>query len=76
MDVGDYHVACCSAVRGRDPEDAPGQKVHAHRAGAQKTACGFGLAMMRTVSTLPYLDQPPSTRCPICDRHVRAAARR
>lgn len=75
MDAVDYHVACRSPVAGRDAEDERGGKVHAHLAGAQKTACGFGLGLMRSMGKLSYLDQPPSTRCPICDRHVRAACR-
>ena len=75
MDIGKFRVACRSAVGGSGAEYALEGKVHAHLIGAQKTACGFGLGMMRTFSTLYYMDQPPSARCSICDRHVRAARR-
>jgi hypothetical protein len=73
--VDNYRVAAYPAVGGRGGAEVPEGKSHAYLDGANATACGFGLGQMRTFGKLSFKDQPPSVRCSICDRRVRAASR-
>jgi hypothetical protein len=73
--VNDYRVAAYPSRRRGTVGEVPEGKQHAFLAGAKTTVCGFGLAEMRLFKQLRFTGQPPSVRCSMCDRTVRAAAR-
>jgi hypothetical protein len=72
--VGDYRVASYPLVRGARSQ-VPDGKHHAYLEQAKTTVCGFGLGEMQRFSGLRFIASPPSARCSMCDRIVRAAAR-
>lgn len=69
----DYRVAAFPRSH-RDVSEVPVGKQHAYLEGGEATVCGFGLLRMRTFRQLPFSASPPSKRCPLCDRIVRAAS--
>lgn len=71
----DYRVAAFSSRLHHEIGGVPEGKQHAYLEGAEVTVCGFGLIGMRRFSQLRFSDSALSTRCSMCDRIVRAAAR-
>ena len=69
--VNDYLVAAHPARHG-SVSQAPEGKRHAYLAGADTTACGFGLNAMQRFAGLRFSLQPPAVRCPLCARVVGA----
>jgi hypothetical protein len=70
----EYRVASFPLVRGAHGQ-VPEGKHHAYLDQAKATVCGFGLGEMQRFSGLRFSASPPSARCLMCDRIVRAAAR-
>jgi hypothetical protein len=70
-----YRVAAYPMVRGRILSQVPESKHHAYLDQARTTVCGFGVAEMQLFPQLRFTASPPSARCVMCDRVVRAAAR-
>jgi hypothetical protein len=70
-----YRVAAYPMVRGRILSQVPESKHHAYLDQARTTVCGFGVAEMQLFPHLRFTASPPSVRCVMCDRVVRAAAR-
>jgi hypothetical protein len=73
--VTDYRVASYPLVRGGTHSRVPEGKHHAYLEKAKATVCGFGLGEMQRFTELRFSASPPSSRCSMCDRIVRAAAR-
>jgi hypothetical protein len=72
--LSDYRVASYPLIRGAHAQ-VPEGKHHAYLEQAKATVCGFGLGEMQRFSGLRFSASPPSARCTMCDRIVRAAAR-
>jgi hypothetical protein len=73
--VTDYRVASFPLVRGGAHSPVPEGKHHAYLDPSKTTVCGFGLGEMQRFGDLRFTASPPSSKCVMCDRIVRAAAR-
>ena len=73
--VTDYRVASFPLVRGGAHSPVPEGKHHAYIDASKTTVCGFGLGEMQRFGDLRFTASPASSKCVMCDRIVRAAAR-
>ncbi|WP_151082597.1 hypothetical protein [Nocardioides cynanchi] len=70
----DYYRVAAFPRSSRDADKVLVGKQHAYLEGVRATVCGFGLVQMRRFEQLPFSASPPSERCLLCDRVVRAAS--